>query len=70
MLITVLAITAAILTAALWLMVRSWPVNLARRWALAWSVMALFGLVELWVAHQNAMDWEAAYLGDIGELQK
>jgi hypothetical protein len=47
MLITALAIKAAIVTAALWLMVCSWSVNLARRWALVWSVMALFGLVEL-----------------------
>ena len=71
MLITALAITAAIVTASLWLMVRSWSVNLARRWAL--SAMALFGLVELWVAQswrQNALDWEAACWRDTGELQK
>jgi hypothetical protein len=46
-LITARAITAAIVTAALWLMVRSWSMNLARPWALALSAMALFGLVEL-----------------------
>ncbi len=61
MLITALAVTAAIVTAALWLLVRSS------------SVMALSGLVDLWVAQswrQNASDWEAAYWRDTGELQK
>jgi hypothetical protein len=41
--------------------------------ALALSVTALFGLVELWAAQswrQNALNWGAADWHDTGELQK
>jgi hypothetical protein len=50
MLITALAITAAIVLAAVWLMIRAWPLESARLWSVAWSIMAGCTVMALWMA--------------------
>lgn len=77
--ITALAwvITAGIVTAAPWALVRSWRSPLVRPWALAWVITAYFAVQEMWMAEYRlelAKSWQAAYWRDIGrprqELQQ
>jgi hypothetical protein len=72
MLITARAITVVILVFAALAIVQAWPVKLARLWSVAWSLIALLMLVELWEAqhwYEVAVAWEKAYWRDIGTSQ-
>ncbi len=50
MLIMALAITTVLVLASGWFVALSWPVKLARLWAIAWAIMALCVIEALWTA--------------------
>jgi hypothetical protein len=66
-------ITLGTVSVAAWLLVRSRPLRMARLWALGWSLMAGWMLLELWLAQYwigVAAEWRSADWRDIGELQR
>ena len=63
--ITAAFLTVLILPTAAWLLVRTWPRELERWAAIAWSLMAIFAVMELWSEERwrrAAEAWEQAYL--------
>ncbi len=66
--VVITAMTTALLIAAAWLIRRSWPQPESRWWAISWSIMALFGLLEMWLwqmEYLRADGWQTAYWRDI-----
>jgi hypothetical protein len=58
------AISAGMAIAVPWMLAKAWSSKGDRLWAIAWSIMALCVVMELWTArrwHQAGLDWKAAY---------
>lgn len=67
------AITLVIPAFAVLAMVRSWPTPLARYRSLAWSMMALMMLIELWLGQYwraDSLAWQSRYSRDIETVRR